>query len=1116
MSANSGENWMAELGFSADSELQKALEIAAHIGDVSEDDANISYTSLLIGLLWNGDALSVWLQAQIQRGGVAVENLYRQRRLTEAQREPILENVRNGRPAASRKVAISISARTVLQEAHTLALETGCAGDAPLATRHVLAAYFFRNPPGHNHQLHQEWGFEAEVWRSRFAEYIHDHYSAEFGGWAQVLSGYLDTDDLQPSGQFLGGYAFDTQTVQLLRTLEQTIASHSPPLFSSASLLDLLVSLREVPDCATFAELVAIPLKIGEPRTLTTVDSPFAGSGSSFSATHGFKNILDRARTLARAISGTEIIGVRHIIASLLVSPDSTANKTLKRVGVSLPLLRNRVLGDFTRRWVNDDGLQWRFHLIGTTPPTIAGYSSDSADTGIDKLDVARYATAFAVVVAAEQVRPPLSIGIFGDWGAGKSFFMRLISEQTERLCANSTLGPDGKRLFCRRILSIRFNAWHYAEQDLWASLVQTIFQELNKALLGPSDASDVLASVQQDLNLAKEARAEAENQLNRARDEQDDRNNALQAVRQQARLEAEKVRALSAVDVVAAVNAEVITDQNLERLLVLAEDYLGYRGIRQDIREGRQTVSALMDIVRDSRSATGKVRSALSWLSRAPISKNEFRKLTVVAILVLVVVSLFATVFRDWIGNAWAMLSTLLAELGAVGGMAIAWAKRHLKTVSEGLSQFDNLSGELDRRLAAKHLENQADLLSAEEAFRQSQAKLANAEASLLMAIQNVEQAEQAVAESRSAQRIARLVEQRLSGRNYEQYLGIVAAIRADFQTLSDLMKQMRRESESAPTTPEPIDRIVLYIDDLDRCPSDRVVAVLEAIHLMLAFELFVVVVGVDIRWAARSLAEKYPNHLTPGDEQCQTTPTALSRADIDGATALDYLEKIFQIPFWLPPMEEQASRNLIFELLPAPVGQAGVESGHNAAEQKPADLPAADQQAATSQAAHLDAAKAQPSPTPKGAELLDIAAEERNYMLRLAGAVGKSPRRLKRFVNTYRILKASIDALERETFVLEHGANGEYRTAMTLLALVTGAPRSSLDMLRFLDEHRDEDAFQLFDDYLRSLIYANEAKYVLGALTAYRTTQPTNLRELRHWAPLVARFSFRSGTGM
>lgn len=1114
MSANSTPHWLAELGFVADPDLQNALEIAAHVGEISEDDANISYTSLLIGLLWNGDAVSVWLEAQIQRIGVPVENLYRQRRLTEAQRQPILENVRNGRPAGLRKVAISISARTVLQEAHSLALETGCTSDTPLATRHVLAAYFFRNPPGHDRQLHQEWGFEAETWRSRFAEYLRDHYQAEFGAWAQVLSGYLDADDFQPSGQFLAGYTFDTQTVQLLRTLEQTIAGISPPMFSSERLLDLLAAVREVADCATFAELVATPLKIGEPRTLTTADSPFTGSGSHFPATHGFKNILDRARTLARAITGTEVIGVRHIIASLLVSPDSTANKKLTKAGVSLPLLRNRVLTEFTRRWVNDDGLQWRFHLIGTTPPTIAGYSSDSADSGIDKLDVARYATAFAVVVAAEQVRPPLSIGIFGDWGAGKSFFMRLISEQSERLCANTTLGPDGKRLFCRRILSIRFNAWHYAEQDLWASLVQTIFQELNNGLIGKTGESEVLDRVQRDLRLATEARAEAEKQVERARVEQETRNKALQAIRLQARLEAEKVRQLTAVDVVAAVSAEVFADKNLERLLVLAEDYLGNRRIRQDIREGRQTVSALMDIVRESRLASGKVGSALGWLSRAPISRSELGKLAVVAVLILIVGVLFGTVFRDWIAGTWAKLSTLLAELGAVGWMAIAWAKRHLKTVSEGLDQFDVLSGDLDRRLAEKQQQNQDAVEVAQKSYQDAEAALADAEAALLMAIENVEQAEQALTESRSAQRIARLVEQRLNGKNYEQYLGIVAAIRADFQTLSDLMKQMRRESESAPTGPEPIDRIVLYIDDLDRCPSDRVVAVLEAIHLMLAFELFVVVVGVDIRWAARSLAEKYPNHLTPGDEQCQTTPATLGRTYNDGATALDYLEKIFQIPFWLPPMEEQASRNLIFELLPAPAGQAGVERGHSAVEQTQAELSAAEQHDANSQAA--DAAKAQPAPTPKGAELLDIAAEERNYMLRLAGAVGKSPRRLKRFVNTYRILKASIDALERETFVLDHGAKGEYRTAMTLLALVTGAPRSSLDMLRFLDTHRDEDAFQLFDDYLRSLIYANEAKYVQSALTAYRTTQPANLRELRHWAPLVARFSFRSGTGM
>ena len=54
-------------------------------------------------------------------------------------------------------------------------------------------------------------------------------------------------------------------------------------------------------------------------------------------------------------------------------------------------------------------------------------------------------------------------------------------------------------------------------------------------------------------------------------------------------------------------------------------------------------------------------------------------------------------------------------------------------------------------------------------------------------------------------------------------------------------------------------IDRIVVYIDDLDRCPPDRVVQVLEAVQLLLAVPLFVVVVAVDPRWLLRSLTVHY-----------------------------------------------------------------------------------------------------------------------------------------------------------------------------------------------------------------------------------------------------------------
>lgn len=84
---------------------------------------------------------------------------------------------------------------------------------------------------------------------------------------------------------------------------------------------------------------------------------------------------------------------------------------------------------------------------------------------------------------------------------------------------------------------------------------------------------------------------------------------------------------------------------------------------------------------------------------------------------------------------------------------------------------------------------------------------------------------------------------------------------------------------------------RLVVFIDDLDRCPPDRIVEVLEALKLFATTEGCVYVLGVDHEVVARSIQAKYKETVGNRDG-----------APIDGVR---YLEKIVQLPFLLPSIE-------------------------------------------------------------------------------------------------------------------------------------------------------------------------------------------------------------------
>ena len=78
---------------------------------------------------------------------------------------------------------------------------------------------------------------------------------------------------------------------------------------------------------------------------------------------------------------------------------------------------------------------------------------------------------------------------------------------------------------------------------------------------------------------------------------------------------------------------------------------------------------------------------------------------------------------------------------------------------------------------------------------------------------------------------------------------------------------------------------RLLIIVDDLDRCEPKKVMEVLQALKLMLDFESFVFCIGIDARIISREIETYYEGMLGP-----------------KGISGYEYLEKIIQIPFWIP----------------------------------------------------------------------------------------------------------------------------------------------------------------------------------------------------------------------
>ncbi len=752
--------------------------------------------------------------------------------------------------------------------------------------------------------------------------------------------------------------------------------------------------------------------------------------------------------------------------------------------------------------------------------PVISGFTSDDLN-GQDQLGFKKEVGALCSVLASKNVEPPLSLGLFGDWGSGKSFFMRMMQERIEKL-KEAAQQAEGETAYCKNIVQLKFNAWHYIDTDLWASLTSEIFEGLARALVKKDDADSeykrahLLANAiksKDDLAKAEQEKIEADAKL------QESEENLKKLERDASAIEANLTpKALVQGTLNVAIRQPEVreaveeTKKDLNTKLAEAAKDLNYPTHLTKESEVKAQIQDLNGI-------WGSVR-ALAIAIRNTKDKGRLQ-LIIAALVVVLGISLLA-IYRASLAGLLGSVIVLIVGIIVPVAPLIPGILRALRIIKQVQEERTRLIEDARQRSRAVLLQ---EVVNAQQRVEKAQKRVEDASA-------KVRDNEKEMENLSVNRQMTDFIKQRQASTVYTKHLGVIAQAREDFEKLSILLAKEKEDAEKGtPVGQEEqllprIDRIILYIDDLDRCPEDQVVDVLQAVHLLLAFPLFIVVVGVDSRWLLHSLkqhsrafqSEVSERDGIPDDEQTQWQ-----------STPLNYLEKIFQIPFTLRPMQVTGFERLIDVL----TSQQKSSPSSEVKNQQINDEEKSDGKKEIVYQGEVPPSIIDALPQDDidlNPEYLRIEDWERDFMKKLYSFI-PSPRAAKRFVNIYRLLRASIEDLDLQAFIGDKNG-GQHRSMLLLLAMLIGYPAETIEILGDLSKRNHSETWWKFIDSFKlqtdSSVSSNNSetphevnggdperlRQLLDKLSEIRSLigEDQSIEDFVEWGPQVARYSYQS----
>ena len=809
--------------------------------------------------------------------------------------------------------------------------------------------------------------------------------------------------------------------------------------------------------------------------------------------------VLRQAAALATVTNETPLLGARHILLAIHDHAERKSAEAMRaelhkafRIDFDLfrPVLIDRVIANLLpdesmALWqeLHEASVTALLAKAGKAVPklharadAVVNLNADRpSPTGPDPLGVAADVSAFARLICLEEATPPLSIGLFGEWGSGKSSFMERLQGEIAKLTgkerddrkARIETSPGPR--FVENVVQIRFNAWHFADANLWASLTAEFFDQLRRGGHDGLRSSNYLALVGKVADRVRSLEAAAQKaggELAAAAAAVKKADEALVAAR--AKLAASD---LSLASEHLGKSLETFQKENAKSL----KD-VGTRVYRNDLS---QDIDGLKAAVTEASTIPGKI----ALVSRVLAGGGASTWLAVGAVV------LVAAGAVGWQAGDPASTAVLVQRLIAWGGGALAalgalWqALGHVRPILDAAWTY------------AKAVEAERKKLAEEVARRETEAKdakdkLGEAQTALNEAKAPLAQYGQGAQTSAPGTILRYFLFEDGDVRDYDKHVGLVSRARRSFEQLDAIVatdregpaarqKKARGEAltakelaalerfeamqlgEAGLRVP---DRIVLYIDDLDRCTHQQVYDVLQAIHLLLAFELFVVVVGVDVRWVEEAVARQFvvsvddlPDSATAADHEA-----ARRRAETERRKrAIDYLEKIFQLPFWLRPLSTQGAQ-ATYGVYVRGLLQANLEA---TGESPLAPVkPAIRTKAATGGAEALTDAFVAPQPDARESVAADdgVSLDEALATVKLTqsevdflaspeiGALAaKSPRAVKRMINVYRIIRARMSEPELAEFLGQTGKPPTWPIAAFLAAVECGQPVEVADAM-------------------------------------------------------------------